>query len=55
MSMKRFYDQLLKESKRSKTESEEMSDSRKQDLQNFDADMASLPNEMSILYEQKQE
>lgn len=55
MSMQRVYDQLLKERIRLKTESEEESDKRKPDLHNFDAKMASLPNEMSILYEKKQE
>jgi len=55
MSMKRVNDRLLKESMRSKTKSDEVSDSRKPDLKTFDEKMASLPNEVSILYEKKQE
>ncbi len=46
-----MYDELRQDCIQSKTESDEVSDSRKPNLQAFDTKMASLPNEMSILYE----
>jgi len=55
MSKKRNYDKTLAERRRAESDSSKKDTRRKSKLDSIDNKMASLPNEMSILYSKQKE